>query len=328
MTAVSRDRTWTTTGIRPNERFSYWSDAINDVLAPRMLRSASPQDFIGTLLAYSVGPISMTHGNCSPLTVSRGRADISRTQANVFYLVCPLQGTLIASQRGRTTVVNAGECTLIFTEEPFHLDFRHKADALTAQIPHEMLFGRLPELMDLTCINLCSNTATGRTLSAHMSGLLYNRLRDSKPHAAMLSRVLLDLIEITLRELSDPAAENILPLRRLGPDMVANFIAANIKDPLLSPSRAARALAVSERSIHLAMRETGESFMSHVRARRLEAVAAELGSAEMRARRIADIAFEWGFNDLSVLNRAFRSRFGMSPSAYRLGNAPGMIEAR
>ena len=34
-------------------------------------------------------------------------------------------------------------------------------------------------------------------------------------------------------------------------------------------------------------------------------------------RRISDIAFECGFNDLSYFNRSFRRRFGLTPTAAR-----------
>jgi len=34
-------------------------------------------------------------------------------------------------------------------------------------------------------------------------------------------------------------------------------------------------------------------------------------------RRISDIAFDCGFNDLSYFNRCFRRRFGLTPTAAR-----------
>lgn len=36
-----------------------------------------------------------------------------------------------------------------------------------------------------------------------------------------------------------------------------------------------------------------------------------------RERRISDIAFACGFNDLSYFNRCFRRRFGLTPTAAR-----------
>jgi AraC family transcriptional activator of tynA and feaB len=35
---------------------------------------------------------------------------------------------------------------------------------------------------------------------------------------------------------------------------------------------------------------------------------------------ISEIAYAWGFNDLSHFNRAFRARFGMTPREWRHTN--------
>ena len=39
--------------------------------------------------------------------------------------------------------------------------------------------------------------------------------------------------------------------------------------------------------------------------------------ARPAGRRISDIAFDCGFNDLSYFNRCFRRRFGLTPTAAR-----------
>jgi AraC-like DNA-binding protein len=51
--------------------------------------------------------------------------------------------------------------------------------------------------------------------------------------------------------------------------------------------------------------------------RRLEKATELLGDPKWRDRRIADIAAESGFTDLSYFNRAFRRRYGATPSDLR-----------
>jgi len=50
---------------------------------------------------------------------------------------------------------------------------------------------------------------------------------------------------------------------------------------------------------------------------RLQVCARALRDPQQRARRIADLAFAWGFNDLSHFNRAFKTRFGATPGEMR-----------
>jgi AraC family transcriptional regulator, positive regulator of tynA and feaB len=49
--------------------------------------------------------------------------------------------------------------------------------------------------------------------------------------------------------------------------------------------------------------------------RRLLRCAKDLGAAVDV--RISDVAFRWGFGDISHFNRSFRQRFGFSPREYR-----------
>ncbi len=90
-------------------------------------------------------------------------------------------------------------------------------------------------------------------------------------------------------------------------------------DPHLSAITIARLLGVTSRYVHLLLEDTGRTFTRHVLERRLEKAAALLRDPRWRGHRIADIAAEAGFTDLSYFNRAFRRRYGMTPSRMRAG---------
>ena len=51
---------------------------------------------------------------------------------------------------------------------------------------------------------------------------------------------------------------------------------------------------------------------------------AALRDPRQRTRQISQIAYAWGFNDLSYFNRAFRRRFEVTPRDWRDGGAYGM----
>jgi AraC-like DNA-binding protein len=61
----------------------------------------------------------------------------------------------------------------------------------------------------------------------------------------------------------------------------------------------------------------GLSFTEFVRDERLNRAHRMLASARCAGRKIADIAFTCGFGDISYFNRAFRARFGITPSDVR-----------
>jgi len=61
--------------------------------------------------------------------------------------------------------------------------------------------------------------------------------------------------------------------------------------------------------------EAGASFTQRLLELRLRKAAELLARAG--GRRISDIAFACGFNDLAYFNRCFRRRFGLTPAAAR-----------
>src|SRR5262249_7272357 len=70
-----------------------------------------------------------------------------------------------------------------------------------------------------------------------------------------------------------------------------------------------------ERYVNELLYEAGASFTLRLLELRLRKAADLL--ARPAERRISDIAFDCGFNDLSYFNRCFRRRFGLTPTAAR-----------
>lgn len=88
-------------------------------------------------------------------------------------------------------------------------------------------------------------------------------------------------------------------------------------DQVFTAATVAAGLGVTPRYVHLLLEATGKSFSHHVLERRLEEAMALLQSPERPDRKIAAIAAEAGFSDLSYFNRAFRRRYGATPSDIR-----------
>jgi AraC-like DNA-binding protein len=91
----------------------------------------------------------------------------------------------------------------------------------------------------------------------------------------------------------------------------------HIGDAALSPRSAALSLGISVRYVHKLFAITGTTFSAHVLAKRLELVRRDLASVECRHQPIFGLAYRWGFNDISTFIRAFKKKYGCSPSEYR-----------
>jgi AraC-like DNA-binding protein len=97
---------------------------------------------------------------------------------------------------------------------------------------------------------------------------------------------------------------------------IKNDILVHLEKELSLGEVAARH-GVSPRYVGMLFEDEGTSMTEFVREERLKRARAILLNPIHSARRIAEVAYEVGFNDLSYFNRTFRRRFGHSPSEAR-----------
>jgi AraC-like DNA-binding protein len=105
-------------------------------------------------------------------------------------------------------------------------------------------------------------------------------------------------------------------LRAARLESAKRFVDSHLDEMDLTPAKVAIALGISVRSLHLAFEPTGISFAEYVMKRRLQKCRAAL-VRPVAARSITDVAFAWGFANLTTFYRAFRREFGVAPGDLR-----------
>jgi len=106
------------------------------------------------------------------------------------------------------------------------------------------------------------------------------------------------------------------------------YIGRHIREADLSVEKIATALNCSKRYLHLVFNAGEETVSEYVWRQRLEGCRAELGDPAFRLT-LTEVAYAWGFNSSAHFSRAFKERFGVSPSVHRLrgriGSAPDAL---
>jgi AraC-like DNA-binding protein len=138
---------------------------------------------------------------------------------------------------------------------------------------------------------------------------------------ALLSSIgkhLTDLVGLALgptRDAAEEAEKSGLKSVRL--DAVLRAIESNYSNPEFSVADVATRLKLSVRYVQDILHETGIGFAERVLELRLQEASDLLSRAHATNRKVSDIAFSCGFNNLSYFHRAFRRRFGMTPAGAR-----------
>jgi len=129
---------------------------------------------------------------------------------------------------------------------------------------------------------------------------------------------LVDLVALALgpsRDAAEQAKLGGLKSARLA--AVLRTIETGYTDPGFSVAKVAAELQLSVRYVQDILHETGASFAERVLELRLREAAELLGRAHITHRKVSDIAFSCGFNNLTYFHRAFRRRYGMTPAGAR-----------
>ena len=100
-------------------------------------------------------------------------------------------------------------------------------------------------------------------------------------------------------------------------DLLKAYIDRMVGVADLSIEAVAKANGVSERQVQRLFAQAGLTFSEYVLDQRLQLARRILLAPPLR--KISDVAFSAGFGDLSYFNRAFRRRFGVTPSEMRAG---------
>ena len=98
--------------------------------------------------------------------------------------------------------------------------------------------------------------------------------------------------------------------------MMMDHIDRHSADPNLSAATLAQKFRCSERYVHKLFAGTGRSVGQHVNDRRISACTRDLLD-NPRNRKVAEIAFAAGFQDISHFNRLFKRMNGAAPREFR-----------
>jgi AraC-like DNA-binding protein len=95
------------------------------------------------------------------------------------------------------------------------------------------------------------------------------------------------------------------------------FVLRNLTNPGLGEVAVARHVHISCTQLRRDFEVDGEPIASFIRRKRLEEALRLLTESPGASRKVIDIAFQCGFEDVTTFNRAFRRHFGFTPTEAR-----------
>lgn len=303
-------------------RLALWQDIVCDVFVQLDCKSDLGSAFHGAITSAQVGQAKCSVVSSSRQRVLRTPSRIARASEDFVLIALGRHGAGAVLQDGRETVIRPGEFAFYDTTRPYELRFNDDFTQTIFQVPREMLHRRFAGTQGLTATAFTADSPVQRLAYQFIAGLSDVADRLDPDDAIRLSDQAADLIAMAMSERLGGAAlpastHRAALLYRLKAHVLAHLAKAD-----LGLTEAAAALGISPRYASSLFADEGTSFQRFVLAERLARCKRDLASSAHGHRHISEIAFSWGFNDLSHFGRVFREHFGLSPRDWRHSRLP------
>src|SRR3954451_248139 len=304
------------TGLDERQRFLRFAELFERFSNTGELDPASDVPFRAAMNSIHIGTTLLGRCDGTFTTVRRERRQVLQTNDDRYCLARnngDREATVVHC--GREFSLRPGALVLLKLDEPFFsADGANHKRFTNVHLPMTTLRTMVPAVDHMVGRELEPGGAL--SLAMDYSDLLLRHPSAVEEAGMAIAAHLLDLAALGLGARGDVAARaDRGGLRAVRLKAVLMILQKRFTEPDFSAQKLAAAAGLSERYVNELLYEAGASFTLRLLELRLRKAANLL--AEPAGRRISDIAFACGFNDLSYFNRCFRRRFGLTPTAAR-----------
>ena len=307
---------FSTMEVNPRDRFEFW----HDVACKNLVRHDSiPENrhaFQAELQAGALAEVGLVLFENTPMCVSHATRHGAPPEADQLFICRQVAGELALEQSGREVVLQSGDVTLLDPRLPYTGRFSSGSRLLTLKVPRRALEARVGKTREMTVRSIKPLEAETSLVSAFL-GMLPTYAGKLGPAAeALVKEQALDLVAVSLAK-SMERRPRVSSARSLALMNVRAAVESRLTDPALDPEAVAAAAGISVRYANVALAEEGTSIRRLIQERRLERCRRALEDPLQVHRKVSEIAYDWGFSDMTHFGRRFRAAYGLLPSEYR-----------
>ena len=305
---------FSTDAVAPSQRYSYWKEAVCSTFVPLDVRCEKRLPFQSELYVRPVAGFDLITVRGSAQQVHRGRRLIDTDRSECLIVMSQSRGTGMATQGERESRLNPGSLTLLDSRRPYTLGFPVDFEQTVLKVPLTQLARHGSRAVASRVPAIDAQSRLGALAHQTINALAAER---SPSKALILGAMALDLLVLAMGDAGDDVAEAPARMETLRVVWARAHIAASLHDPAMGPASVASAQGVSLRLLQRLFARQGLQIAECIAEQRLQRCRAALQDPAQAGRSITEIALAWGFNDPGHFSKAFRRRFGISPSQSR-----------
>lgn len=307
---------FSTAGLHPRHRFDFWHEIACKSIVAHNSNPECRNDFRAEIRSDTIGCLGLVIFENSPMTIQR-----TARQANVgpreLFICRQMAGSVALEQDCRDVLLEPGDITLIDPLRPYAGQFFTGSRMLVLKVPRASLEARIGRAREMTACSVKPLEAEDRFASAYLALLAAHGSSNGSALGQMMESQVLDCVAMSLGKAGAARTPRMSTARSLVRMKVRAAIEARLADPTLDVDAVAANAGVSRRYAAAVAAEDGTSIMQMILSRRLERCRRALEDPTQAGRTISDIAYGWGFADMTHFGRRFKAAFGATPREYR-----------
>jgi AraC family transcriptional activator of tynA and feaB len=313
---------FSTQSIPANERGNWWREIICRHYANVDLISQPDELFQAETTIVPFHSFQLSKVRSSAISIKKRPRDPERYDQDAYFAVVLLSGLYHLEQAGRIVNLQPGDMTLYDATRPHRIDCTGEFSKLIFAIPRHVLRSRLVKPEACTSLRIPSSSGVGAVASNFLRTWAANVDQLGPQELTTICDSSLDLLSLAIATVS-PGATRQPRGQSLSLTQIKAYIELNLSNPELNTAMIVDAVGLSPRYINALFAKEACSLMRYVLQRRLERCYQDILNSEQHGLRISDIAFRWGFNDLSHFSRTFKLRFELSPRDVKASSKMG-----
>jgi AraC family transcriptional regulator, positive regulator of tynA and feaB len=314
---------FSTRAVHPRDRFDFWYTVACRDLVMHDAVPASRQTFHANLRTGVLADLGLYLFEGSPMRVTHTARHAALTGMGDIFLFRQISGRLELEQEGRQATLQPGDFTLIDPSLPYTASVVGDSSIFLLKVPRRAMEVRLGRVRDVTACAVTSARGEQALTSAMLGMLPEQACGLGSVAGEMVREQMLDLVSVCLRGSAENLGARVTSSQALVLTRIRAAIDARIAEPLLAPCSVAEAAGVSVRYASTLLAKQGTSIGRLILERRLLKCRRALEDPTQVHRTVSEIAYGWGFSDMTHFGRKFRAAFGVLPSIYRRKGRPG-----
>ncbi|UNK40938.1 helix-turn-helix domain-containing protein (plasmid) [Shinella sp. H4-D48] len=315
---------WTTENMPEKDQFSYWREVLCEAFINLLPERRTNGGFSSRVEARLISDTNVVNVTSQSQIVHRRSREIKRDDGSYFFLNLQLAGCSRVAHAGRETLVYPDQFAIVDSTRPYSLDFIDNWNVVSFRIPQHLLRPLFNRPDAAIAVTVGRDSGVGGVLIDFLKSVA-GKARDIDPSSAeVISRSIAQMTAVAMGA-TQPALESSRDILRSElKRSIARHIEENAADTDMNIDKVALRFGVSRRQIQRLLHEQNTCFERMLLEKRLDHCADTLANHQSRLS-ISEIAFAWGFNDLSHFSRTFRKRFGASPREFRESHHGGRL---